>query len=171
MHRQLRLFQIAIGNVILDQLADAVMGDQEIAAPQKTQHRPPAHRKDVVPRQAAPDVAEPLHAIERGIAGIERAIQGANAGANHHIRGDAVGGERMQHAHLNGPEAAAARKHKGGLCRTDLVAYRHARTPSPPRRQQAARRMEVVIAVREWGGLWGANDDLSPRRPCERRDP
>ena len=55
MHRQLRLLQIAIGDVILDQLADAVMGDQEIAAPQKAQHGPPAHRKDVVPLQSAPD--------------------------------------------------------------------------------------------------------------------
>jgi hypothetical protein len=126
--------------VILDQPADAVMRDQEIAAPKEAQDRPPAHRKDVVPRQAAPDIGEPLHAVERGIAGIERAVQGANAGADHHVRGDAVGGERMQHAYLKGPEAAAARKHKGGLCRTDLVAYRHARTPSSPRRQQAARR-------------------------------
>src|SRR5206468_7416276 len=94
-------------------------------------------------------------AIERGIAGIERAIQGANARANHHIRGDAVGGERMQHAHLNGPEAAAARKHKGGFCRTDLLAYRHARTPSSPRRQQTARRSGLVIAAGERGGLLG----------------
>src|SRR4029453_415099 len=153
MHRQLRLFQIAIGDVILDQLADAVMGDQEIAAPQKTQHRPPAYRKDVAPLQSAPHGGKPLHAIERGIAGIERTVQGADAGADHHIRGDAVGGERMQHSHLDGPEAAAARKHKGCLRRTDLVAYRHARTPSSPRRQQAARRMGVVIAAGERGGL------------------
>ncbi len=41
------------------------------------------------------------------------------------------------------PETAAAGKHKGGLRRTDLVAHRHAPTPSSSRRQQAARR---------WGG-------------------
>src|SRR5207245_1541237 len=101
-----------------------VMGDQEIAAPQKAQHRAPAHRKYVLAPQGAPDVAQFFHALERGVAGIEGPVQGADAGADHHVRGDAVSGKRMQHADLNGAKTAAAREHKGGLRLADLIAYR-----------------------------------------------
>src|SRR4029453_19047819 len=128
-------------------------------------HRPPAHRKDVAPLQSAPHGGKPLHAIERGIAGIERAVQRADAGADHHVGGDAVGGERMQHADLDGAKTAAAGKHKGSLCRTDLVAHRHAYTPSSPRRQRAAR---------GWGGyssgIMGRATGPPPSEPVARMD-
>ena len=66
------------------------MGDQEIAPPEEAEQRPPGDREDVVPLQAAPDLGEPLDAVDRGIAGIERAVQRADAGADHHVGGDTV---------------------------------------------------------------------------------
>jgi hypothetical protein len=50
-----------------------------------------------------------------------RRRSGADAGADHHIRGNSVRGERMHHAHLNGAKAAAAGEHEGGFRRADLV--------------------------------------------------
>jgi len=97
------------------------MGNQEIAAPDEAQQCPPGDRKDVVPRQAAPDGLELQHALQRGIAGIISAVQRADAGADHHIRRDAVGGERVHHAHLDGAKTASAGEDKGRLAAAGVV--------------------------------------------------
>ena len=75
MYWKLCLFQVAIGNVIVDQLADAVMRDQEIAPPQEARQRAKCERKDVPALQAATDAGEALTARRCRIAGIERAVQ------------------------------------------------------------------------------------------------
>ena len=100
------------------------MRDQEIPPPDESQQGPPRDRENVVPRQAAPDGLQLQHALQRGIAGIIGAVQGADAGADHHIRGNSVRGERVHHAHLNGAEAAPAREYKGRPGRAGMVGYR-----------------------------------------------
>ena len=85
------------------------------------------HRKHVLPRASrARSSASCSTPFERGIAGIERAVQRADAGADHHVGGNAVRGERLQHADLNGAKTAAAGKHKGGLrsARSDRIRTR-----------------------------------------------
>ena len=126
--------------MVVDQLADAVMGNQEIAPPQEAEQRTRAHRKDVLPRQPAPDLGQPLHAVERGIAGIEGAVQRADAGADHHVGGHAVRDQRLQHADLDRAKAAAAREHEGGLFRAGIVGHGHGFLP---RRVANARRWGV----------------------------
>ena len=74
MHRELRLFQIAVGDVIVDQFADAVMGNEKVAAPEEPEQRPPGDREHVVPPQAAPDVFELKDTLERGISRIVGAV-------------------------------------------------------------------------------------------------
>ncbi|KAH2775557.1 hypothetical protein KXW38_001585, partial [Aspergillus fumigatus] len=49
----------------------------------------------------------------------------ADAGANHEIGGDAMRGQRLQHADLDRAKAAAAGKHEGGLARVGIVACGH----------------------------------------------
>ena len=78
-HREFRLLQIAIRDVIVDQLADAVMGNEEVAAPEKPKQRSPGDREHVVPPQAAPDMLEFKDTPERGIACIVGAVDGADA--------------------------------------------------------------------------------------------
>jgi hypothetical protein len=74
----------------------------------KTQHRCPAYWKNVASAQSAPDCFQALDTFERGIAGIIGAVERADARSDNHIRGDTMGSERMQHAGLDGAEAATA---------------------------------------------------------------
>src|ERR1700748_3447099 len=62
--------------------------------------------------QSAPDGFELEHPSQAGIAGVVGAVDGADAGADHHIGENSVGGERVHHAYLNGAEAASAREYK-----------------------------------------------------------
>jgi hypothetical protein len=71
---KLGVLQVAIGQMIVDQLPDTVMGNQEIAPPEKAEQRPPIDREDVLAVQSPPDLREPQDAVERGIAGIIGAI-------------------------------------------------------------------------------------------------
>jgi hypothetical protein len=73
--------------------------------------------------QSAPDGFQLQDALERGIARIISPVQGADAGADHHIRGNSVCGERMHHAHLNGAKAAAACEYEGSFRRHSVVRY------------------------------------------------
>ena len=107
-HRHRRVFKIAERQVIVDQLAHAVMGDQEIAPPQERQQRFGRHRKHILPAQAAPDLRELFHPLEGRGAGIIGAVQRADARSDHHVRGDAAGGERMHHADLDRAKTSAA---------------------------------------------------------------
>ena len=98
-----------------------------------------------MPRQPAPDRLELQNATQRGIAGLICAVKRADAGADHHIRRDAVGGERVQHAHLNGAKAAAAREHKGRRGTAGLVGDGQASFRSHCRRVgKATRRLPVL---------------------------
>ena len=123
MNRELGILQISIRNMVVDQFPDPVMRDQEVPAPEKRQQRPPRHRENVVPVQSAPDGFQLQDALERGIAGIVSPVQGADAGSDHHIRGNSVCGERMHHAHLNGAKAAAACEYEGSFRRASVVGY------------------------------------------------
>jgi len=114
MNRKFRVLQIAVGDMIVDQFPDPIMRDQEIAAPQKSQQGAPADRENVMPGQSAPDGFQLQHPLQGGIPRIISTVQRADAGADHHIRRYAMGGERVHHAHLNGAKAAAAREDKGG---------------------------------------------------------
>ena len=89
-NRNLRVFQISIGEIVLDQHAQAMRLDEKITPNQKTQHCTPAHRKNVAPAQSAPDRLQALDAFERGITGVIGAVERADAGADNHIRGNAV---------------------------------------------------------------------------------
>ena len=175
MKRQLRILQIAIGQMIVDQLLDAVMRDQEIPPPEESQQRPPGDRENVVPRSArARCVSSCSTPFERGIAGIIGAVQGADAGADHHIRGNSVRGERMHHAHLNGAKAAAAREHKGrfrrarpGWIRTSLVAPRYRRVGDRPRdvrRRYSSRKRATLstLVVQAGRVIWNQRQTAMP---------
>jgi hypothetical protein len=109
------LLEIAIGDVIVDQLPDTVVRDQKIPPPQEAQHRPHRERENILPPQAAPDRLQLQHTLEGRIAGIIGAVDGPDAGADHHVREDPVRGERVHHADLNGAKAAAAGQHEGGV--------------------------------------------------------
>src|SRR5450631_986672 len=110
--------------MIVDQLLDTVMWDQEIPAPDKSQQGPPVDRENVLPLQSAPNGFQLLHALERGIARVIGAVEGADTGADHHIRRNSVRGERMHHAYLNGAKAATAREYKGRLREAGMIGYR-----------------------------------------------
>jgi hypothetical protein len=99
------------------------MRNEEIAAPEESEQRPPRHRENVVPAQRAPDRLQLQHALQRRIARIMGAVQGADAGADHHVGRNSMRGERMHHAHLNGAEAAAAREHESGLGMAGMIGY------------------------------------------------
>ena len=91
------------------------MRDQEIPPPQEAQHRAHCERENILPSQAAPDRLQLQHTLERRIAGIIGAVDGADAGADHHVRGNPVRGKRVHHADLNGAKTAAAGEYKGGF--------------------------------------------------------
>jgi hypothetical protein len=65
--------------------------------------------------QSAPDVFQLKHALQGGIAGIERPVQRADAGADHHIGENSMLGERVHHADLDGTKTAAAGEYKSRL--------------------------------------------------------
>lgn len=90
MHRKRGILKVAIGDVVLDQLADAVMGNQEIAPPHESGEALPGDREDIMTLQAAPDGFKPEHALERGVAGIIGAVDRADAGADDEIGDDPV---------------------------------------------------------------------------------
>jgi len=71
-----------------------------------------------------PDGCQSLDPAERRSPALERAVEGANAGADHHVRGNSVRGERLQHAHLDGAEAASARENERRFHRANLFEYR-----------------------------------------------
>jgi hypothetical protein len=79
MKRQLRILEITIGQMIVDQLLNAVMRNQEIPTPDKPEHGVPGHRENVMAGQAAPDGLQLQDAPQRGIAGIISAVEGADA--------------------------------------------------------------------------------------------
>ena len=128
----LRILQVAAGQVVLEQLANAIVRDQEIPTPEKPEHRSPGDRENVVAGQPSPDGFEFENAFQRGRAGVVRAIDGADAGADDHIRGNAVGDQRVQHANLDCSKTAAAREHKCSLCR--IVLNRRGQDHPPARR-------------------------------------
>ncbi len=110
MNRNLCVFQIAIGEIGLDQRPQSSRLDEKTPPDQKSQHCCPAERKNVASAQSTPDRFQALDAFERWVAGIIGAIERADARTDNHIRGDSMGGERMQHAGLDGTEAATASK-------------------------------------------------------------
>jgi hypothetical protein len=112
--------------MIVDQLLDPVMRDQEIPAPEKSQHGAPGDREDIVALQSAPDGFELQNTLQGGIAGVIGAIEGADAGADHHIGGNSVGGQRMHHANLDGAETAAACEYKSRFGGLAMTGYRQA---------------------------------------------
>src|SRR6202022_4137485 len=132
-----------------DQLPNAVMRDQKIPPPDKCQQRPPCDREDVMPLQSAPDGFQPQNALERGIARIVSPVQRTDAGADHHIRGNSVRGERVHHAHLNGAKAAAACEYEGSFGRRSLVRYRQGfvRSRQSTRWRTVTRRSAALIAA------------------------
>jgi hypothetical protein len=99
--------------MIVDQLSDPVVRHQEIAPPEKAEQRPPGDRKDIVALQAAPDRCQVQDAFQCRIAGVIGPVQRTDAGADHHIGGDAVLGQRLHHADLNRAKTAAAGQHEG----------------------------------------------------------
>ena len=107
-HREFRVLQIPVRQMVVDQLAHAVVRDQEVAPPEKSDQGPDRDRKHVLPAQTAPDPGEFLHPVEGGRTGIIGAVQRADARSDHHVRGDAAGGERMHHADLDRAKTSAA---------------------------------------------------------------
>jgi len=144
--RQLGILQIAIGQILVDQLLDAIVRDQEIPTPEKPEHGAPIHRENVMTRQSAPDGLQLQDAFQGGIAGIVSAVQSADTGADHHIGGDAVRGKRVHHAHLNGAEAASAGEHEGGFCWSGLIGHGPRCLPGIDA-PKVARRFDSVIAA------------------------
>ena len=159
-HRKLGFFQVAIGQMIVDQLAYAVMRNQEVAPPQKTEQRPQRDREYVAPREAAPDGRELQHPFQRGIARIIGAVQRADAGTDHHVGGDAVLGERVHHADLDRAETATAREHEGGRRATGMLWDFQDRNLSPKRRVAA----RAVGRAYSSGAEGGATLPASSRR-------
>ena len=129
------------------------MGNQEIAPPQKSQQRPPGHRENIVPLQPAPDRLQPLHALERGIAGIEGAVQRADAGADHHVGGDAVARRANAACRPGWRQSCRRPRTQRRFSRGPIWSIRTRRARSHHRRvgDQAARRSGVVIAAGERG--------------------
>src|SRR5579863_2939095 len=117
--------------MILKQLANAVMGDQEIPPPEKSQQRAPGDRENVVARQPAPDGLQLENAFQRRGTGKIGAVDGADAGADHHVGGNAVGNQRVQHAHLDGTKAATACEDKRSLRRIVLNRRGQGSPPEP----------------------------------------
>jgi len=113
--RDLRLLEVAIRHVRVDQPAHAVCFDQKVAPPDKTDQCSQRDRKYVLPAQRTPDRGELLDALCRRHSGVKGGVHGADTGADDHIRHQAVRNERTQHADLHGAKAAAPREHKGGL--------------------------------------------------------
>ena len=122
-NRDFGVLQIAVGNMLVDQFPDPVMRNEEIPAPQEAEHRSHRQRENILAPQAAPDRLQLQDTLERRIAGIIGAVDGADAGADHHVGGNAVRGERMHHADLDGAEAAAAGEDKGGFGVARMIGY------------------------------------------------
>jgi hypothetical protein len=131
MKGELCVLQIAKRQMILEQLANAVVRNQEIAAPEKSQQRLPGDRENVAAREPAPDGFKLENALQRRSAGIVGAVDGADAGTDHHVGGNAVGDERVQHADLDRAKAAAAGEDECGLRR--IVLRRRGQGSSPQR--------------------------------------
>ena len=81
-----------------------------------------------------PHRGEPVGTLRAGVGGDERAVERADAGAEHEVGPDAVLGERPQHPHLGGAEHAAAPQDVRG----ELVA-RHTGQSRPVARRACAR--------------------------------
>src|SRR5579872_321795 len=77
-----------------------------------------------MPAQIPPNGFEFKNAFQARSTGIVSAIDGADARANHHIGGDAVGGERVHHANLYGAKTAATRKNERRFLRLILAERR-----------------------------------------------
>src|SRR3954447_12232626 len=112
MNRHLRVFQIAIGKMPVDESSQAVGRDEEIPSPQKTEQRAERDRKNILPPQAAPDRLELADAVEARIARVVGGVDRADARPARHIGDDAMFDERMQHANLDGAKAAATGENK-----------------------------------------------------------
>src|SRR4051812_10289310 len=122
MNRHLRVFQIAIGEMPVDESSQAVGRDEEIPSPQKTEQRAERDRKNILPPQAAPDRLELADAVEAGIARVVGGVDRADARPARHIGNEAMLDERMQHANLDGAKAAATGENKRCLW---LIRARH----------------------------------------------
>src|SRR4051794_19071187 len=122
MNRHLRVFQIAIGKMPVDESSQAVGRDEEIPSPQKTEQRAERDRKNILPPQAAPDRLELADAVEAGIARVVGGVDRADARPARHIGDEAMFDERMQHANLDGAKAAATGENKRCLW---LIRARH----------------------------------------------
>jgi hypothetical protein len=160
--------------MIVDQLLDPVMRDQKVPPPEESQQGAPRHRKNIVPLQTTPDGLQLQHAPQRGISGIIGAVQGADAGADHHIRRNSVGGERMHHAHLNSPEAASAGENKRRFRKTCSIKSRPIKSrqssnaPLIKHRQPGRVTFEGVIAAgkrtarsrKGWEAVSGAQSEI-----------
>ena len=90
-------------------------------------------------RRRCPQLGEPLDDGERRVAGDQRAVEGADAGAEDEVGGDAALEERPQHADLDRAEDAAAAEHERGGHRVDRPQCR-------TRRARGARRAPGVVA-------------------------
>src|SRR3954465_13055960 len=85
MNRHLRVFQIAIGKMPVDESSQAVRGDKKIPSPQKTKQRAERDRKDIPPPQATPDRLQLADAVDGGIARVVRRCYRADGRPAGHI--------------------------------------------------------------------------------------
>src|SRR4051794_23779996 len=106
------------------------MWNQEIASPEKSHQGSPGDGKNIVPLQSAPDRLQLQNTLQRGIAGVISAVQGADTGANHHVRRYVVGSERMHHADLNGAKAATPGENKRRFGGSGVIRYQGNRVRS-----------------------------------------
>jgi hypothetical protein len=122
MDRDRRVLQVGEADVPAHQAFQAGVGAQGVAgAGEREHHLRRPEREDVVASKCRPRGGQPVerpgrHSVRRHEDGIER----AGGRAHEQIRGDATLAQRLQHADLDSPEAAAAGEHEGG---------RHRRSP------------------------------------------
>ena len=78
-HREYCILQVAVAEIVVNELAQRIRRDQEVSPIQEAQYRPPRQWKNVTPAQSAPDRVQSLNPFNRWIARIVGTIQRASA--------------------------------------------------------------------------------------------
>src|SRR5438876_100983 len=105
---------VAVG-VPADQPPQRTVGDQVLARAEEAEEA--GHwleREHLAAPDAEPQLSELVNALRGEVAPCEeRAVDGADRGADQQVRANAFVDERSEHADLNRAQAGAARKHEG----------------------------------------------------------
>ena len=123
-HRDFCVFQIAVRQMHVHETVEALGAEQKIALAREPEENEWRDRKHISPAQISPNFHELFDTFNRGYPSVVRGVYGADTRAHHHVGGHAVRHERLQHADLDRPEAASARKNERCLQPASTTPFR-----------------------------------------------